>query len=546
MNTAEELLKPDDALAAGHALTLIDGADADALVDAAPGRDPDRREKLIVTGDLLATMRDAWTIVNRWNKATPRLFKDAGGKRLLQIHDTQTGPVMKPYDVDTFRALLVNLIRFVRPAKKGPVFDISPEDRLIRTMLSTPPDDLPVLSRIVTAPVLGPDSRLTSSTGYHAAGKVFYRPLPGFYIPAIPEAPTAEDVADAVAALREPFAEFPFMDDASTANLIAALLTPFVRDVIDGPTPLFLISKTQRGTGGTLLCDAISTITTGQPASVIPPSKDDAELDKRITGAVAAGRPIILLDNVDELRGTTLAAVLTGRQWGGRLLYSNDTVDVAPRCLWLANGNNPQASGELTRRIVYVRMVAPVANPAARQNFRIPDLIPWCMKNRAALVAAILTIIRAWIVAGRPGGVPLMGSFDSWSRIVGGILTVAGVDGFLANRESLDEDANDEDAAIRELVEDWNEEHGAAAVGVRSLLPLMLDRFDLGHGDEHGKAVKAGCLLRRWTGRIIGNFRIEDVGMTQHRRMYRLADVVTDRQDPACECGESSFNPSYT
>lgn len=40
MNTAEELLKPDDALAAGHALTLIDGADADALVDAAPGREP--------------------------------------------------------------------------------------------------------------------------------------------------------------------------------------------------------------------------------------------------------------------------------------------------------------------------------------------------------------------------------------------------------------------------------------------------------------------------------------------------------------------------
>ena len=74
----------------------------------------------------------------------------------------------------------------------------------------------------------------------------------------------------------------------------------------------------------------------------------------------------------------------------------------------------------------------------------------------------------------------------------------------------------------------------------------MLDRFDLGHSDQHGKAIKAGCLLRRWTGRIIGNFRIEDAGKVQHRKVYRLADVGTERQDPACECGESSFNPSYT
>lgn len=298
---------------------------------------------------------------------------------------------------------------------------------------------------------------------------------------------------------------------------------------------MFLISKTQRGTGGTLLCDAISTITTGQPASVIPPSKDDAELDKRITGAVAAGRPIILLDNVDELRGATLAAALTGRQWGGRLLYSNDTVDVAPRCLWLANGNNPQASGDLTRRIVYVRMVAPVANPAARQGFRIPDLIPWCTKNRAALVAAILTIIRAWIVAGRPEGDLVMDSYDSWSRIVGGILDVAGVDGFLANRDSLDDDANDEDAAIRDLIAAWWQSEGSDPVGVPDLLPLAEERIDLGQGDEHGKSIRFGRVLSRLVGQIHTGLRVESAGKRENRRLYRLVDVAADRQVNASE-----------
>lgn len=531
MNTAEELLKPDDALAEGHALTLIEGAAADALVAGAPGRDPDTRAMLTMTGDLNAMIHDAWAIVNRWNKASPRLFKDTGGSCLLKIHETQTGPVMMEHDIDTFRGLLVELTRFVKPTKNGEVHDVNPDDKLIRTMLATPPPELPTLSRIVTAPVLGPDFRLTWSPGYHAAGKVFYRPLPGFYVPAIPEASTLDDIADAVAVLWEPFAEFPFMDDASKANLFAALLTPFVRDVIDGPTPLFLVSKAQRGTGGTLICDAISTIATGQTAPAIPPMKDENELRKTIGAVLAGGQAMVLLDNVEELKGGVLAAALTGRTWGGRLLGQNTVLNTAPRCLWLANGNNPRTSGELTRRIVYIRMIAQVEDPAARGGFRIANLIPWCEEHRPALVVALFTLIRAWIVAGRPGGDANMASFDSWARVVGGVLAVAGINGFLANRSKLNDDANDEDAACCGLVEEWAEEYGTDTVGARELLPFIVDRIDLGQVDEHGKVVKAGNLLRLLTGRIIGNFRIEAAGTVQHRRVYRLAVVGTDRQN---------------
>ncbi len=530
MNTAEELLKPDDALAEGHALTLIEGAAADALVAGAPGRDPDTRATLTMTGDLHATICEAWAIVNRWNKSDPRLFKDDAGSCLLKIHQAQTGPVMVAHDIDTFRALLLGPIRFMKSGKNGEDYDAYPDDKLIRTMLATPPPEVPTLSRIVTAPVLGPDFRLTWKPGYHAVGKVFYRPLPEFYVSAIPEAPTPEDIADAVAALWEPFAEFPFMDDASKANLFAALLTPFVRDVIDGPTPLFLVSKAQRGTGGTLICDAISTIATGQTAPAIPPMKDESELRKTIGAVLAGGQAVVLLDNAENLKGGVLAAALTGRTWGGRLLGQNTVLNAAPRCLWLANGNNPRTSGELTRRIVYIRMIAQVEDPAARGGFRIANLIPWCEEHRPALVAALLTLIRAWIVADRPGGDANMASFDSWARIVGGVLAVAGVNGFLANRETLDEDANDEDAATRELIAEWWQSHGSDPVGVPDLMPLAEGRIDLGQGDEHGKSVSFGRVLSGLVSQIHNGLRVESAAKHQNRRQYRLVDVTAGRQ----------------
>ena len=58
----------------------------------------------------------------------------------------------------------------------------------------------------------------------------------------------------------------------------------------------------------------------------------------------------------------------------------------------------------------------------------------WVPEYRAELVAAVLTIIRFWIDQGRPKwcGKPLA-SFESWSRVIGGVLDAIGVGGFLGN-----------------------------------------------------------------------------------------------------------------
>ena len=50
--------------------------------------------------------------------------------------------------------------------------------------------------------------------------------------------------------------------------------------------------------------------------------------------------------------------------------------------------------------------------------------------------------MRAWLAAGRPPGKRILGSFESWAAVVGGILEHAGVPGFLQDTEQLYEAAD--------------------------------------------------------------------------------------------------------
>lgn len=58
--------------------------------------------------------------------------------------------------------------------------------------------------------------------------------------------------------------------------------------------------------------------------------------------------------------------------------------------------------------------------------------------NRGRLLSGSLTLARAWFVAGCPKPTsPIIGSFEEWCRIVGGILEFAGISGFLGNLDEL-------------------------------------------------------------------------------------------------------------
>lgn len=110
------------------------------------------------------------------------------------------------------------------------------------------------------------------------------------------------------------------------------------------------------------------------------------------------------------------------------------------RCVWIATGNNLRVTGDLTRRCYAVRLDARVASPHRRSNFRHANLRQWAVENRGNLIAALLTLARAWFDAGKPlADHARLGSYEAWCQVIGGILENAGVRGFLANAVELHE-----------------------------------------------------------------------------------------------------------
>lgn len=114
--------------------------------------------------------------------------------------------------------------------------------------------------------------------------------------------------------------------------------------MIGGPTPLHLVEAPSRGHGKGLLAEVAAIIACGREAEVMAPAGDSDELKKRVTAHLVAASPMILLDNLVELRAPSLAAVLTATTWSGRILGESRMVRLPNRATWVATGNNARQS----------------------------------------------------------------------------------------------------------------------------------------------------------------------------------------------------------
>jgi hypothetical protein len=86
--------------------------------------------------------------------------------------------------------------------------------------------------------------------------------------------------------------------------------------------------------------------------------------------------------------------------------------------LVLANGNNLITKGDTHRRLVAARILA--GERPERRKFKRPNLLEYVETNRPTLVAAGLTILRAYHCAGYPDydKLPEFGSYGGWSKRV--------------------------------------------------------------------------------------------------------------------------------
>lgn len=301
--------------------------------------------------------------------------------------------------------------------------------------------DIPHLKSVSQVPVLRPDGSVFRGPGYDEETEVLCRPGPAGPVPPVPERPTSADVRQAADMLREPFVDFPFVNQASRANLLSAVLTPILRPLLDGANvPLMILNAPKQGTGKSLLTDIVGLISAGRKPPNMSAPTSEPEWRKQITAQLRSGEPLLTIDNVKggRISSSALERALTAERYGDRILGRSKQVELPADVLWVATGNNLRPEGEMTRRCVRVRIDAEMVRPWTRTDFKHPKLEEWTQANRGELVAAGLTLVRGWINEGRPSPEDKkLGSFERWAAVAGGVLGNAGIDGFLENLDDL-------------------------------------------------------------------------------------------------------------
>jgi hypothetical protein len=170
------------------------------------------------------------------------------------------------------------------------------------------------------------------------------------------------------------------------------------------------------------------------------------------------------------------------------------------------------------------------------------------------------------LALGRPSCDVVLGSYEEWVKVVGGILKAVGILGFLENANELYEQLDADRRAWVEFFDVWAFKYGAydeesnswgayvetdsgaliwekkdsdEFVGTKELFPLashfddnpneglgILDAY-LSSGKEQARRVNLGRILQKRKNRVFGNYRFEILPQKKRRAIqYRLVKVT--------------------
>jgi DNA primase catalytic core len=446
--------------------------------------------------------------------------------------------VFEPMNRDTVYSYLVrdaDWLRLVERKDGTAMLPASPPSRAPSDIVELPPE-LPNIHVIVPVPVFGHRGELLAEPGMHAEDGVWLEPEGGVEIPPVSSSPSSDEIARARSLLIDDvFVDFPFCSEADRAHAVALTLLPFMRRLIPGATPLHLVEAPGQGSGKGLIANVGAVLMWGREAMPCTLPSDEEEVRKTLAAKLLAGAPLVFIDNLEEetpLTSVTLATILTGRGLQARRLGETKELHLINRAIWVATGNNPILGRDFVRRTVRIRIDAKVERAWERAGFKHDPLWPWVRAHRGELLWAVYTLVRAWISAGRPRGARSLASFQAWAAVMGGLLEVAHISGFLENHR--DNSASDfATESWHEFVLAWMARFSTQAVSVSELATLVENQEllpDMFRGASaattRGRQTILGRALSGKRGAIIGGWCISPTPKERDgRARYQLSWV---------------------
>jgi len=208
------------------------------------------------------------------------------------------------------------------------------------------------LTDVVAVPVFRPDGTLLQRPGYDATTQLYYQPDAAYA--AVSEDPTKAELERALALLLDPLRDYRRVfkqgqEALCVAVWLSAVFTPFLRQCVDGPRPMIVVSANRAGGGKTKLVTAAALISDGRsPAMSGKMLGDDAELERILGMHIEGGTQTLCFDNVPSdqaIASPVLESYITSSDYTTRRI---GTRAYQVRRLWYVSVGNWQR-----RRVVW-------------------------------------------------------------------------------------------------------------------------------------------------------------------------------------------------
>jgi len=410
-------------------------------------------------------------------------------------------------------------------------------ERIAATYLARGAWRLRPLRATISAPTLRLDGSVLQTPGYDEATATWYDPC-GVAYNLVPESPTRAHAEAALEELLWAFRTFPFDGEADRSVALALALTGLLRRNLPA-APLGAISAPLRGSGKTLLADCIAILATGVSAPAMLCPADGEEAAKLLLAVLAEGDAVVLIDNVERtLQGDWLCTVLTSETFRARMLGRTEMMSVPTSTLWLATGNHLTIAGDLSTRTLYCYIDPHLEKPEEREF--VGDLRVWFSQNRARLVVAGLTVMRACALASPAELPPLrpFGRFEIWSDLVRRSLVWLGLEDPCASVRAIERE-DPQRLELLQLMEAWRVVFGSEPKTAREVLAATTDpacrsegmtalrdaieSVAGGHAGEPNLR-RLGKWLSKNAGRICGGRHFTKYGERCHVALWRLTE----------------------
>jgi hypothetical protein len=374
------------------------------------------------------------------------------------------------------------------------------------------------LKSIARQPFFRPSGGLVIEPGYDVESGVYCDFVKNAY--KFDLNPQKVDALKAVNELKKLLSEFSFAEEVDLITAIAAIITGVVRQSLRS-APLFHIKAPQIASGKSYLTDLIASFASPRlPSAYAYPTSDD-ECQKLLLAVLINSPAVVVFDNLttDLIPHNTMCSALTQEQLTGRILGSTKVATVGTQVLFLSSGNNVEPVQDMARRTVTIALDPKIETPATKVYVGNP--VKTVRNQREHFVSLVLTIVQAWMVAGKPiSNCKPVNGFDEWTKLVRQpLLWLEMEDPATRLFQQLEQDPGKE--TLGRVLSAWLREFGSVPTMIREVCQKT-DANAFQRNEELREALlevaeerkeinrrKLGRWISRNEGRIVGGLRFE-------------------------------------